>query len=1076
MFFYTLDFGGIVNFDDYEIISNSNEFDYEYYINKYDIHGVDPIIHYLEEGAKKGFNPSADFNTEYYLRNNTDVNINEVNPFVHYLLWGKKENRDCDIVGLDQFTHFKSFKGKENFVFSLDSENEILQFFDSNHRSKFNSTKFNKKYDEKKDFFNKINVIYDFFVIPDRSVICRDYLPFHTGFIKRNLNLTSLSDFSRFLNYSHYFKDDTRLNLDGAKEFTYHLIHSFDIFFNQEDFERLLNIHKLDRIQWNSDITDNSPEYIVSEIPTNLIKKIHIDDNIEQDLQYFKNEDSFCEKKLLVFHDDGIKSLKPFLSFYFREIIFCKEKLNNSIKDMIELFDPDCVFELYSEKNLETYDDTLFNDEYKNIFGLFNLNGNVSENYFKIIEKYAPNPKVSVIIPVYNTYKYLNDCLKSIFNQSIDEFEVICINDGSTDNSLDILKKYMVSNENLRVFSVENNGQGAARNFGLTLARGEYIYFLDSDDWVFENTLKNLYTKSKNDDLELLFYQSRNYLDNKGTFYETDLDNFKCLDEHFGEEIIFNHNDTKDFIFEIPVNPVAKLYKKSFLEEYNLEFPTGMYFEDNTFFYRVYFKCERAGFLREKFYNRRVRDGSVTTILNKSTYDIIKANNKIIETFIEEKQYEKYKEQLVNHCFDNIFYFFNRFSLELKYEFYELMRNNFLGFTSFKGDFLKYLEEEKLVLFNLILKNKYYLDYLSDYKLLNADYMIFDGEEYYFKDSAKYFEKKDDSNKYKLSVIIPIYNNEKVIHRTLRSIINQTLGVDNIEVLLINDCSKDNTKLVLDDYTRQYESFKSIHITESTGAAGTPRNIGIYESSTDYIIFLDHDDFFELDALEFLYKNMEKNDVDMVYGVWSEIIEGKRYDRIYSQMQGGYFKNLWEYESLIAHPAPSIWTKLFKKDFIIKNNILFPTILGEDAIFLSKALIKAEGILFFNDKVLCYHDLSDDSTTNNVTLKYLTEGFVSELYMFDYYKDLNKENFYKIRTEGIIDFFIKQFIGSKLDDTEIEQIFDLFKEFCKKIDYYDAKPRNIRNRYFYDFIMNDDVLATIKFKKMLNDEDNKNNE
>jgi len=1054
---------------DYDIILKSNEFDYDYYINNYNITNQDPILHYLTEGVKLGYNPSENFDTNFYLEKNKELKENDINPFVHYLLFGKKENRlpkkiDLNLISDNNITYLQGLK---KYYFMINDENcEIRQHYDYLYKNSFDYNKFNNDLNTKKDFFEKKNMYYDFFIIPDKSIICKDMLPFNITFCKRNIELTNIIDFSKLLNSKCYHKQDSRLNYEGFKIITYQIIKQIDNTFDLNDYNKLFKTHILDRKSWQNNIpvnnfnqnNDSNKEYLVFEKPIYLINK-----QLHEYVEYFINKNSYSELKLILISDDECEYIKYSLSFYFREILFCKDSSDFNYFNLISSFDANLIIELRPEKNLETYQYNLFNNNFKKI-SFMPKNQNVISNNSKEHIKKDKKTKISVIIPIYNSSKYLKECLDSVFNQSLEDFEVICINDGSTDDSLNILKYYKKHHDNITVVSIENSGQGRARNKALKIANGDYIYFLDSDDWINENTLNKLYNKAFNEDLEMLFYQSINYLENKKKYYETDLDNFKCLDNHFGEEIIFNHEDTKEFIFEIPVNPVAKLYKKSFLIENNIQFPEGFYFEDNAFFYSAYFKCKKAGFLKEHLYNRRVRDNSVTTMFNKKSFDVIKANNKIIETFINEGQYGDYKTLVINHTFDNLMYFFSNFPLELKCKFFKKLKKDFIGFNSKKNDFEEHLNEKNLLTYNLICQNNNYVDFSSEYNLKTVNYVIFDGTSYYMRNSEEY--SKNDK-KYEISIVIPIYNNEKIIHRTLNSIINQSIGLKYLEILLINDCSKDNTALVLDKYARKYENIKAIHIDESTGSAGTPRNIGIQESNADYIMFLDHDDFFEIGSIEKLYDLIIKNNADIVFGVWAEIIEGKLYNRYYPELEEGYFKNLNEYEKLIAHPAPSIWTKLFKKELLLKNNILFPTILGEDAIFLSKALIKANGIVFLKDEIICYHDLSDKSTTNNVTYNYLAQGFISEIYMFNYYKQIGKEQYYKYRTEGIIDFFIYQFYNSDLTDNEIESLFDLFNHFCKIIDYYDAKPKNLKNRFIYNFILGKDLISTIKFKKVI---------
>ena len=197
-------------------------------------------------------------------------------------------------------------------------------------------------------------------------------------------------------------------------------------------------------------------------------------------------------------------------------------------------------------------------------------------------------PFISVIIPIFNAEKYLSKCLNSIIRQTFENIEIICVNDGSTDNSLNILNKYSKKDDRIKVFSIENHGQGFARNLGLSKANGEYISFIDADDWIEKDSFIMLYEKLKLFDLDILFFQMVNYINSTGELVESDLYNYKSLFDNFNINIPFSHNEVDDFLFSIAVCPVSKLYKKSFLEKYNIKFPEGIIFEDNVFFYNAF--------------------------------------------------------------------------------------------------------------------------------------------------------------------------------------------------------------------------------------------------------------------------------------------------------------------------------------------------------------------------------------------------------------------------------------------------------------------------------------------------------
>ena len=120
-------------------------------------------------------------------------------------------------------------------------------------------------------------------------------------------------------------------------------------------------------------------------------------------------------------------------------------------------------------------------------------------------------PKVSIIIPVYNAEKYLNQCLESLCNQTLTDFEVVCINDGSTDSSLEILQDFASKDSRFIIIDKKNEGQGVARNIAIKQAKGEYLLCLDSDDWLETDALEKAYNKITTDNTDILFFDVYNY-------------------------------------------------------------------------------------------------------------------------------------------------------------------------------------------------------------------------------------------------------------------------------------------------------------------------------------------------------------------------------------------------------------------------------------------------------------------------------------------------------------------------------------------------------------------------------------
>ena len=179
---------------DYEIIIKSNMFDENYYRKTYNIDkNIDPIYHFLVFGLDKNYNPSNEFNTKEYLEENSDVKNADINPFVHYIKYGKKEGRLPKIKDFNEIKSEYIFRGidlmgKNEFIFSSRAKSELIQHYDPNYNSNFDVDLFSKNLTFKRKYFNKYGIYYDFFVIPDKSIICRNLLPFKFNYPFRLIN------------------------------------------------------------------------------------------------------------------------------------------------------------------------------------------------------------------------------------------------------------------------------------------------------------------------------------------------------------------------------------------------------------------------------------------------------------------------------------------------------------------------------------------------------------------------------------------------------------------------------------------------------------------------------------------------------------------------------------------------------------------------------------------------------------------------------------------------------------------------------------------------------------------------
>lgn len=262
---------------------------------------------------------------------------------------------------------------------------------------------------------------------------------------------------------------------------------------------------------------------------------------------------------------------------------------------------------------------------------------------------------ISVIVPVYNVEKYLYVCINSILKQSYKDFEVICIDDASTDSSLEILEYFAQKDSRIKIIkNKENKGLGASRNRGIEASKGKYILFLDSDDWYSFDTLEILVTEAEKNNLEVLMFKNIVYYEETQKFGMEPFYEMKFMDKFAYK--IFNHWDLNKKIFAVPIGACNKLYLKSFLEENNIRFPNENYIhEDNPFSCKVLLKAKRISYISKYFYNRRRRDNSIMSFNDSRLFDNIPIVYLVLEVFLEdEDMYDYYKKQVMTYIFSSV--------------------------------------------------------------------------------------------------------------------------------------------------------------------------------------------------------------------------------------------------------------------------------------------------------------------------------------------------------------------------------------------------------------------------------------
>ena len=182
------------------------------------------IYHYLTYGAKNNYNPSNDFDTQYYLEENFDVKKANINPLVHYIQWGKSEGRLPKLMNLHEIIEKgcldkkMNLVGKDKYLFSVfDSTSELKQHFTPTFKEEFNYEKFSNNLSFKKKIFKKYGINYNCFIIPDKSIVCKNKLPFKYSNIYRIIDKLDLIDYSKYIKDTQFSKTDNHINNEGGR-------------------------------------------------------------------------------------------------------------------------------------------------------------------------------------------------------------------------------------------------------------------------------------------------------------------------------------------------------------------------------------------------------------------------------------------------------------------------------------------------------------------------------------------------------------------------------------------------------------------------------------------------------------------------------------------------------------------------------------------------------------------------------------------------------------------------------------------------------------------------------------------
>lgn len=554
---------------------------------------------------------------------------------------------------------------------------------------------------------------------------------------------------------------------------------------------------------------------------------------------------------------------------------------------------------------------------------------------------FSDDIKISVVIPVYNAAPYLQRCLDSICSQSHKNLEIICINDGATDKSLEILSTYAEKEKRLVVISQENKGASAARNAGIERATGDFISFIDADDYILPGLYEKFIEYGGQSRPDIFMFNG--YIGNEGSskFFMYPA-TFAC--PVTGKEV-FGHKAIKSLFFGNQ-SVCNKIYRTTFLKESGIRFLENNSFEDTLFYFETVIKARKIQATMECYYIYvQENDASVTKTFGRNVFTVFDTFEKMEKAAKESGVFDYYKYALFQVEYEKCNELLRITAGEVLEEFYMKTQN--------------YLRAKQALLDSKIYTRL--LEYFACHNILTLSFIDFKSTILLAGEKIAY-QKKTAENPF-FSVIVPIYKVEKYLETCLKSIINQTFT--NFELICVNDGSPDKCGDILNQFAQKDGRIKII--TQPNRGLGAARNIGALQAKGKYLAFVDSDDWLRLDALERIHSRLTQRAADMCIFGFAEFHENhntflkSEYISSFKKREYSDYKELKEIMFII----PCAWNKVYKRSFWEKNRLSYAQgVYFEDVATNAKAFVRAKSILI-SPYDLYYYRIRDDSITQS---------------------------------------------------------------------------------------------------------------
>lgn len=332
---------------------------------------------------------------------------------------------------------------------------------------------------------------------------------------------------------------------------------------------------------------------------------------------------------------------------------------------------------------------------------------------------------------------------------------------------------------------------------------------------------------------------------------------------------------------------------------------------------------------------------------------------------------------------------------------------------------------------------------------------------------------------YKITIIIPVYNVEQYLRQLLDSIVNQTMNLKDIEVIMVDDLSTDNSRDIMDEYSAKYDNFVSIKLPKNNVIAGTARNEGMKVARGKYLMFADADDFYPTDACQILYDEIEKRNADFVTGNYINTdFDGTVWDvPVFDTNKYKDFKlSITDYDKSFFILNSAVWNKIFKKSFVDENKIQFlERVPAEDAYFTTSCFMKSENVYYTSKVIYCYRQRNQGnkktkSISNNCSRDYFTR--INEAYhkIYENFKVNKHLAFYRYTYAKNMSYMLYKFIDTKrLTDEQRVDVLREMKWFYNLSKELKSPAAQKCQRMIIDKILSEEYEEAINYCKIIAD-------